>query len=527
MVLEGLLVSLPGSALAIAGAALLLPADAGIAGWVLPVAVAIAPPILFGVLTTPRALQSGRGDLRVRSRARSRWVAEVAVAALAALSLVLLARRGLVASSEAVGIDPLLAATPLLLAAAVCVGVLRLYPAPLTGLQRLLRRGRGPVGVLGAARAIRDPALGFAAALSLVVGISVVVFSAVMATTVRAGLIQSAYEYVGGDARVDARELPDELIERIRQIDGVLAAAPYAVQAGVPFSTGGTGGEVFAVVADTARLHAVRPDIPDLSAEAGGRIPVLVSSDWAERVDGAELAFERGGAVAVGVIPQDALPHVTRHFVVVDAAYASALGVQVADAQSVIVRLEPGTASADVVAGLDELVTAAQPEDLRGLVTVTDARARLDQARSSPVIGGLETVLGAGALAALLLTVLAVVLASVSAATARNRLVGVLRILGMSPRQLRGVQAWELGPVALTAVVVGTALGLVLPVVVAGVLDLRPFVGGRLQPGPVVDPAVIAAAVGVFLLVVLIAGLVASALGRRLAPAGTLKMGEG
>ena len=41
-----------------------------------------------------------------------------------------------------------------------------------------------------------------------------------------------------------------------------------------------------------------------------------------------------------------------------------------------------------------------------------------------------------------------------------RRLLGVLRILGMSRRQLRGVVAWELGPIAVTAVVVGTAVGL-------------------------------------------------------------------
>jgi putative ABC transport system permease protein len=414
-----------------------------------------------------------------------------------------------------------------LLAAAVCIGVLRLYPAPLIGLQRLLRRGRGPVGVLGAARAIRDPALGFTAALSLVVGISIVVFSGVMATTVRSGLEQSAREYVGADARVDAAQLPGELVERIRRVAGVLAAASYTVQASVPFDAGGDGGKVFAVVADTAQLHAVRPEIPDLSAEIGGRIPVLVSSDWVDGTLNAALAFERGAAVQVGSIPDDALPHVTRHFIVVDIAFASALGVDLDDPQSVLIRLEPGAASADVVAELDRLVTAAQPADLRGVVTVTDARGRLAEARSSPAIGSIEAVLGAGALASLLLTMLTVALASVAAATARNRLVGVLRILGMSGRQLRAVQAWELAPVALTAVVVGTALGMVLPVIVTGVLDLRPFVGGRLPPGPVVDPASVAGAVGLFVLVVLVAGLIASTLGRRLAPAGTLKMGEG
>ena len=57
-------------------------------------------------------------------------------------------------------------------------------------------------------------------------------------------------------------------------------------------------------------------------------------------------------------------------------------------------------------------------------------------------------------------------------------------------------------------------------------LDLRVFVGGNTQPSPTIEPFWIAAAVGTFIVVVVIAGLLASALGRRFAPAGALKMGE-
>ena len=129
------------------------------------------------MLTTPRALAEARGDLRVRSRSRVRWVAEVAVVLLAAVAVLLLTRRGLVAASTVVGTDPLLAAAPVLLAAASCVVALRIYPIPLRAAQRAQRGRRGAAGLLGAARAVRDPALGFVAALAMVVGIFVVIFS--------------------------------------------------------------------------------------------------------------------------------------------------------------------------------------------------------------------------------------------------------------------------------------------------------------------------------------------------------------
>jgi putative ABC transport system permease protein len=519
--------SIPGAAIATALAMLVLPGDVGPIGWVLPALIAAAPPVLFGVMTSPRGLRDPRGDLQVRSRTRLRWIAEVALVGLAALSLFLLGRRGLVASSAAVGIDPLLAATPLLLAAAVCVGVLRLYPVPLLALQRRLRRRRGPTGVLGAARAIRDPALGFAAALALVVGITVVVFSAVMATTMRAGLLQAAQDPVGADVQVRAAVIDDDLVARISAVDGVAGAVAVVNVTGVDTGVDADTTQVQVVMADTAAMHAIRPDLPDLSAKSAGRIPLLVSSDWVDRVGGSQLSIAGHELQRAGAIRSDSLPGATRHFVYLDSAFASELGLSGAAPERVFLRLAPDAVAGAVAATLDELVTAAQPERFRGVVDVTTADAILSANRASPAISSLDTALLIAAAVSLLLTMLTVVLASVAAATTRNRLVGVLRILGMSPRQLRVVQAWELAPVAITAVIVGTLLGLALPWVVTSALDLRPFVGGQAQPGPAVDPLWVLVAVGSFAVVVLVSGVVAGALGRRFAPAGTLKMGEG
>lgn len=139
---------------------------------------------------------------------------------------------------------------------------------------------------------------------------------------------------------------------------------------------------------------------------------------------------------------------------------------------------------------------------------------------------GVEGALVLAAGLSLLLVVLTVVLASVSAAAARNRLLGVLRILGMSTRQLRGILAWELGPLAFTAAVVGAGLGVGLAYLVTAVLDLQPFVGGVAQPEPRVEPLAVLAALAVFLVTVIAAGAIAVALGRRLAPSGAIKMGD-
>ncbi len=85
--------------------------------------------------------------------------------------------------------------------------------------------------------------------------------------------------------------------------------------------------------------------------------------------------------------------------------------------------------------------------------------------------------------------------------------------------------AWELGPVAITAIVAGTALGLAELWIVLAALDLRPFLGGSVPPVPVVDAAQVAAVVAGFVVVVVIAGAVTTAIGRRLSPASNVKMG--
>ncbi len=526
MLLEGLLLSLPGAALAIGAAALLIPVQVDGSAWALPVLIALAPPVLFAVLTSPRELRSTRGDVQVRSRSRARGTAELAVVGLAAVALFLLARRGLVASSDAVGVDPLLAATPLLLAAAVCVGVLRLYPIPLLAVQRRLRRRRGAAGVLGAARAVRAPALGFAAALALIVGISVVVFSVVMATTIASALDESAREQVNADVRVSAERLDPFVVHEIEGVPGVEAVTAISVVSQVPFLAASDDSTVFVVVADTRSLHEVRPDIPVLDSRVDDRIPLLVSADWSSRVATDELTIGDQPALRVGVVPADSLPGVTRRWVLVDSTFADQLDLGAA-AKDALISVDPDASASAVAAGVREAVVPTQPERFRTLVTVSDVETRLAEIRASPIVASLESALLLAAATSLLLTMLTVALSSVAAATARNRIIGVLRILGMSPRQLRVLQAWELGPVAIVALVVGTVLGFALTLIVTNALDLRPFVGGRSSPPIAIEPLWIAGAVGAFALVVVLAGIVAAALGRRFAPAGTLKMGEG
>jgi putative ABC transport system permease protein len=229
-------------------------------------------------------------------------------------------------------------------------------------------------------------------------------------------------------------------------------------------------------------------------------------------------------ATPVGVIAADALPGISRHWVLVDASEADGIGIEAQIPSRILLSLDP--AAPAELAAIERLVVAAQPEPFRGSVRTLDAASRLAEVQASPTVAGLRLALLVTAAAALMLTLIAVVLASVAAAGARNRMVGVLRVLGMNARQVRSLVGWELTPVAVLAVLVGTGLGLSVPYLVTAILDLRVFVGGRIQPAPVIDPVWITAAVGAFILVVALAAFIAGAIANRFVPAGALKMGD-
>lgn len=524
MVLEGLVIAAPAAAVGLTAAALLVPEPVGPEGWLLPLVVAASVPVLFALLSGGRR-DRVRGDLRLRDGDRTRFVLELVVIGLAALSLYLLARRGLVASSEAVGVDPLLAATPLLLAASVCILTLRVYPVPLRLVLAALRRGDGATGLVGAARAVRSPSLGFAASFALIIGVSIVVFSSVMGTTLRESVVTGARDQVGADLQVSAAAIGPDVVGALGRLPGVDAAAALdAIPGARIVDANGTTG-VTLVVADTAALHEVRPDIPAVDTRDGDRIPLLVSSDLAGRI-AADPTMARAPLSVVGTVPVDALPGVARTWVLVDAGFAEELGRTGSEPQRVLLRLDEGADPALLAPQIDRIVTDAQSETTRGVVAVSSAAQVLDELRSSPVVGGIERALPLAAGAALLLTLLAVALATLSAAGARSHLVGVLRGLGADARQQRRILVWEFAPVVLTSVLVGTAVGVALPYVVTAVVDLRPFVGGRFPPDPVIDPLVVVLAAVAVIVIAVVAGGIALALGRRIAPAASLKMGE-
>ncbi|MBI5160062.1 MAG: hypothetical protein HY996_01360, partial [Micrococcales bacterium] len=207
--LETLVFCVPAAVVAAAIGTVLLPGPPSPAGLAVGAGLGLAPAAVAAALARP-AGRGARGDLggRVRTasgapafgaarpgRRRGRWVVEVVVLVAAAAVTWSLVNRG--TGQDAAALDPLLVAAPLLLAVAVGVLVLRLYPVPLRAGQRALRRCRRAPALIGVARAVREPTVGLAAVLAILVGVSVGVLSATLGATVDAAT-RTAARTAGG-----------------------------------------------------------------------------------------------------------------------------------------------------------------------------------------------------------------------------------------------------------------------------------------------------------------------------------------
>jgi putative ABC transport system permease protein len=181
---EGLAVALPAGVLGYAAAALALGGGAkGLSAWLVGAIVAATGVVLAGAAFGPakRLASRGRAEVGAPVLTPRRLALEGLVVALALLGAYLLRRRGLAESGQ--GFDPYLAAVPPLIALAVGILAVRLYPLAVRLVADVAGRRRDLVPALAFRRVARQPEATGAPLLVLIVGISVAVFSAAVAAT--------------------------------------------------------------------------------------------------------------------------------------------------------------------------------------------------------------------------------------------------------------------------------------------------------------------------------------------------------
>lgn len=525
LALEGLVLGLPAAAVGALLATRLVPGGPpGATDLVVAALVGVVPAAALAAAPLPGSLLEHRADV---GRSRLRVLAEGVVVALAVVGVALLRRRDPVQTATS-GVDPLVAAVPLLLALAACVVVLRVYPWPLRAVERALRRRRDLPLFLGAARAVREPAGGLVPAAALVVGVGVAVFSTVLVTTIDHAVESTAWRTLGADVRISGPVVSAEDAARVAAVDGVAGVARLADAGRVHLTGAGDARRVALVAVDVPALRDVQAGavglapVPEVLAGArdDGPLPVLAASALGVRAGQEGLRLEVGGGLDVDVV---ALTEA------VGGVRADA-GVVLADAAALEARtgiaLRPRVLLVDLAEGADphevlERVRAVAPAGL-----VEDLATATGTYLDAPVTAGTAQALRLAVGLSAVLVVVALVLTQMLAAPRRVGLLAVLSALGLARRGARHVVAWELGPLALAALVAGAVLGAAVPAVVLGALDVAVLTGGPASPRPVLDPLVLGGVVAGLLAVTAAAVVVSTSIAGRADVAARLRLGE-
>lgn len=558
MAVEGLFLGLPAAVAGVAMALLAFPGPLTPATWGLPLLMGLAPALLLGLSPVHGSLRARRSDLNPKAHGRIRLTLEVAVLALAVISVFLLFQRGFAAAGDraqgaagtdiggsttaggaTVGgngdasVDLLLAATPLLLALAACVLVLRLYPLPLRALARTQAAKAPLLGFLGSVRSLRAPGGGLVPVLSIVVGLAVVVFSAVLLQTLRAGVSTAAQTEIAAELRITSPSFSADERAKISQLDGIGTSVGITTNGGAALTLGGSDdpedrSPVRMVVADLEDLAEVQAGVPgsvppqalnQAAQPAGETLPVVLSD------------AVRGGAGDTGVLELFSDVDVT-----IAATAPAEINLTTSDkwvlvdeellAESTGLEVQPDVILASLSANADPSAVLAELESMGGQLEAATVASRTAQLSETPLAGGLQTglltvMVFIGGLCATI-----VIMTSVISAPSRNKLLGLLRTLGFPRRQDPALLLWEFGPVAAAGVIAGVVLGLLLPLLVIAGVDLRIFTGGDGQPPVTYDPLLLTALVAGFILIVLLAVLAAIAAGRRQRVSSVLRIGE-
>ena len=473
-----------------------------------------------------RRIAANRVDRREaegRGRAR-RLVLEASIVTLAAAALFAVRSRGLL-QTRTDGIDPLLAAAPVLLAIAVTVLLLRIYPFVVRFAMRLGHRTRGPLGILGAMQAERALAVLPLASLSLAIALAV--SGGLLVETVRTGQVDASWQRIGADVRLKTSVTKAEIADVAAQpgvtaASGVLAIHETRVAAG-------TVSTVVTLLAVDPEYGEVLAQLPsgriegddDLSAlfvptAEGDPLPVLVEERLFRQLDDGPVALTVGGETrelidveVVGVFDGPADGYERGPFVYIDrAALASRVSFSM-DANTLLV-IGPGADMA--VAGLDG--------------DISKRADWLSDRQHQALVAGVNAVMLVSTGAVALLALIGLVASVLAGARSRRRSLSLLRTLGLSARLGWWLALSELAPLVLAALLGGIAAGVAVILALGPSFGLETLAGGVSPPMLAISPWVIAGVAAGAVLLSLIAMLVEVAAHRRDRLSDVLRVGE-
>ncbi|PKQ25512.1 MAG: hypothetical protein CVT64_09935 [Actinobacteria bacterium HGW-Actinobacteria-4] len=479
---------------------------------------ALASPVLGTLMArrtwTGRREAANRQDrAKVRkARAAKRLTLESLAVVLGVLAVVTLRGRG-VLQTQTAGVDPFLAAAPVLLALAVTVVVVRLYPIPMAIIQFLAKRTRGVAGVITLAKAREKiPVLPL---LALTLAIAVAVSGGLLVSTVRNGQEQASWERVGGQVRIDGEV--DQATAADLEAQGVTVSLAYQRELTTfILGTSYMEAQVLAVDASYATtIVAAGIDDPaeldrlaDLNAQraSGAPLPVLASQEF--------IDVDFGGRTEIFVgrtyIPVEIVGVAT----VVPDGWVSGPYV-IAPLEGLLdndfeIPLAPNLAfvTGD---GAEEAVAAS------GSIAqqhVTTRSGWLSAARDSALIGGVERMMTIAVLAVGILAAVALLVTVLQGVRDRGRALSMFRTQGMGNGYGWWLALSELAPLTVAAVAGGTGAGLIILLLLGGTLGLEVLAGGIEPPALMANPEFLGA-VAAGVLVLLFVAVAAEVLAHR------------
>jgi hypothetical protein len=502
-----------------------------------PAALATAVVAVTVPLMTWLAVREPRRPGRLR---RSRRKAVVGRRLVLELTVLLAAAAGVVALRSQ-GPDGILGAVPVLVALAVVLVLLRIYPLVLRLVLRQTRRGRGTVGFIGAARAAHDaPATGLALFV-LVLTLGTAVFGGLVHRTIDEGLTVGAAWTTGADASATvsgteasagttAPAATTGMRTAVQQLR-ILDLAGQADGAVIP--------QVAVITVVPRQLAAIAPKSPLaealLSGLAGTRadastpLPSFLSPDLREREHTGgftttvvtpgrppvDLTLKPVGTLTAAQLDDPLLGPVTAQI-----AAGTPLLITTADAGRVLPQ-QPSGSTVLLLKGDSPAATgpaALRSAAARSLGPLARIRVRsetLNTLRADGLTRGLGTIYTVTSILAALSGLLALALELTLTSDERGRTTSFLRTLGLGGKEAGALHFLQLLPLAVVSAVGGTLLGLLEPRLMAGTLDLRQFTGGPAQPALRTDYSLTLILVAGVTALILTAAATETALARR------------
>ncbi len=538
--LQGVVLSTPAVAVAYLAAIVIVPSESGLPLQASVALVAAATTLMVGagasyVFKSLGSLQREVDPLRKTSPRHV--VVELLVVTMAIFAIFVLRRRGF--DDEGGSFDLLIAAGPALLAIAVAILTLRIYPLLVWPVAWVGARLKGIVTFVGFKRILQLAPTARLPVTVILLAATMAVFASVVQTSITDGQVASTWQTVGAAHRVTTRTpglaLPslDLDVATVQQTAEAVKYARATVVNAPPDSPriadliAIDGPAYVAVTANTPVNPQLPPWFLGQAAEDSGSeehpIPVIIVGRWSSQespTPGTTFGLSLDTVRPMFVVRElrSSFPGVTGVTPTVIAPLNDLRAVEnlAARPTDVFVR-----ARADAA---EELTQALGPQN--AVVKLTSQRILFDEIHDEPFA---RTVEASFRLTFLLCTGFAVVAAVSSLALmadARRRDFGHLRTLGLNRNQGLALTLIEQMPPVLIATIVGTLLGVATARLLEPTINIGAFTGPGLTATIRTDPLLIATTGLVLIGVVSASVVIFAILDRRQDLGNLVKVGD-